>query len=56
MKKIYVKPEMAIVEIEMEMILAASGNSRTILASEEPANDSYEVLSKEHNSGGWEEW
>ncbi len=53
--KTYVKPEIEEIEILTEGMLAASGEPTVTVDNGTPANDNYEVLSKEHDFSLWEE-
>lgn len=52
-RKEYVEPEIEIVGIEPECLLAYSS---VLEKTDEEADEEYEVLSKEHNNSVWDDW
>lgn len=52
--KAYKKPEVEVIEIVCEGMIAVSGAASLPIDNDTPASESYEVLSKEHDFELWE--
>ncbi len=52
--KTYVKPEIEVVEIATEGMIASSNQESVVIDNDTPASEEYEVLSKEHDFSLWE--
>lgn len=56
MKKIYINPETAVVEVELQQIMATGSNPGNIIAGETTSNPSFEGLGKENEVSSGSIW